>query len=142
MPDEPLLQALKTAALRGVEVRLVVSNVTDQMLVNLAQRSFYSELLHAGIQVHLYAQAFLHAKHITFDDEIAILGSSNVDIRSFVLNAEVSLIAFDKGVVEQLRRQQSRYFASSNVLSLREWEKRPVASKLAENLARLASPLL
>ncbi|MEX4010741.1 cardiolipin synthase [Neoaquamicrobium sediminum] len=142
VPDEPLLQALKTAALRGVEVRLVVSNVTDQMLVNLAQRSFYSELLHAGIQVHLYAQAFLHAKHITFDDEIAILGSSNVDIRSFVLNAEVSLIAFDKGVVEQLRRQQSRYFASSNVLSLREWEKRPVASKLAENLARLASPLL
>ncbi|GAA4131062.1 cardiolipin synthase [Aminobacter aganoensis] len=142
VPDEPLLQALKTATLRGVEVRLVVSNVTDQMLVNLAQRSFYSELLSAGIKVHLYQEAFLHAKHITFDDEIAILGSSNIDIRSFVLNAEVSLVAFDERVVERLRHQQSRYFASSNALSLREWEKRPIASKVAENLARLASPLL
>lgn len=121
---------------------MVVSNVTDQMLVNLAQRSFYSELLSAGIKVHLYQEAFLHAKHITFDDEIAILGSSNIDIRSFVLNAEVSLVAFDERVVERLRHQQSRYFASSNALSLREWEKRPIASKVAENLARLASPLL
>lgn len=142
VPDEPLLQALKTATLRGVEVRVVLSNVTDQMLVNLAQRSFYSELLFAGIQVHLYEKAFLHAKHITFDDEIAILGSSNVDIRSFVLNAEVSLIVFDKTVVAQLKHQQSRYFVSSNALSLREWERRPIANKVAENLARLASPLL
>ena len=89
--------------------------------------------------MYLYEEAFLHAKHITFDDEIAILGSSNVDVRSFVLNAEVSLIAFDKTVVEQLRHPQSRYFASSKALSLRDWKKRPIASKVAENLARLAA---
>lgn len=143
VPDESLLQALKTAVLRGVQVGLVVSQVTDHILVNLAQRSFYFELLSAGIQVYLYEKSLLHAKHITFDDEIALLGSSNVDIRSFVLNAEVSLIAFDKSVVKQLRQEQvHHYFASSRALSLIEWDKRPLIHKVAENLARLASPLL
>jgi len=142
VPDESLLQALKTAVLRGVEVALVVSQVTDHILVNLAQRSFYFEILSAGIQVHLYEKSFLHAKHITFDSEIALLGSSNVDIRSFVLNAEVSLIAFDKSVVKQLGQEQDRYFASSRALSLRAWDKRPLINKVAENVARLASPLL
>jgi len=142
VPDESLLQALKMAVLRGVEVALVVSQMTDQILVKLAQRSFYSELLLAGVQVHLYRENFLHAKHITFDDEIALLGSSNVDIRSFVLNAEVSLIAFDKSVVKQLGQEQNRYFASSRALNLKDWEKRPLLNKVAENVARLASPLL
>lgn len=142
VPDEPLLQALKTAVLRGVEVRLLVSRLTDHILVKLAQQSYYSELLQAGVQVHLYEEVFLHAKHMTFDDEISLLGSSNVDIRSFVLNAEVSLIVFDKGVTEQLRREQVRCFDNTATLTLDGWEKRPMIHKIGENLARLASPLL
>lgn len=122
VPDEPLLQALKTAVLRGVEVRLLVSRLTDHILVKLAQQSYYSELLQAGVQVHLYEEVFLHAKHMTFDDEISLLGSSNVDIRSFVLNAEVSLIVFDKGVTEQLRREQVRCFDNTATLTLDGWE--------------------
>ena len=142
VPDEAFLQALKTAVLRGVEVHLVVSYLTDQYLVNFAQRSYYSELLLAGIKVLLYKGRFLHAKHVTFDSEIALLGSSNVDIRSFVLNAEVSLVAFDRGVVERLQRLQNRYFGASKALALADWDNRSVVHKVCENLARLASPLL
>jgi cardiolipin synthase len=142
VPDEALVQALKTAVLRGVEVHLVVSHLTDHILVKFAQRSYYSELLLAGIQVHLYKGRFLHAKHVTFDDEIALLGSSNVDIRSFVLNAEISLVAFDRGVTAQLRREQNRYFGASTALTVDAWENRTIVRRICENLARLASPLL
>jgi cardiolipin synthase len=142
VPDEALVQALKTAVLRGVEVHLVVSQLTDQYLVSFAQQSYYSELLLAGIQVHLYKGRFLHAKHVTFDDEIALLGSSNVDIRSFVLNAEVTFIAFDRGVVERLLRVQNRYFGASASLTLDAWEQRTIGRRICENLARLAGPLL
>ncbi|MBN9252500.1 MAG: cardiolipin synthetase, partial [Mesorhizobium sp.] len=136
------LQALKTAVLRGVQGHLVVSYLTDQYLVNFAQRSYYSELLLAGIKVFLYKGRFLHAKHVTFDGEIALLGSSNVDIRSFVLNAEVSLVAFDRGVTTQLRREQIRYFGASETLTFDAWDNRTIAHKICENLARLAGPLL
>jgi cardiolipin synthase len=142
VPDEALLQALKVAALRGVEVHLVLSAITDHLLVSLAQRSYYSELLGAGIRIHLYKDRFLHAKHVTFDRQIAVIGSSNLDIRSFVLNAEISLIAFDRGVVSLLEREQCRYFSSSTDLTIDLWERRPILAKIGENLARLTGPLL
>ena len=142
VPDEALLQALKIAALRGVEVHLVVSSLVDQVLVSWAQRSYYAELLTAGARIHLYEGRFLHAKHVTFDDDIALVGSSNLDIRSFVLNAEISLVAFAPQVVDQLRRVQDRYFATSTDLKLDIWEARSVFRKIGENIARLASPLL
>jgi cardiolipin synthase len=142
VPDEALVQALKTAVLRGVDVRLVFSHLTDQYLVNFAQQSYYSELLSAGIKVLLYKGRLLHAKHVTFDDEIALLGSSNVDIRSFVLNSEVTFVVFDRGVVERLQRVQNRYFGASRAFTLDAWENRTIVRKICENLARLASPLL
>jgi cardiolipin synthase len=87
IPDETLFQALQSAALRGVEVHLIVSRQADQLLVGLAQPSFYEELLEAGVQIHLYRERFLHAKHLSVDDAVALIGSSNMDIRSFLLNA-------------------------------------------------------
>src|SRR5262249_38302064 len=83
VPDEPLLQALQTAVLRGVDVHLIVSHKADQVLVGLAQRSYYEELLAAGVKIHQYKERFLHAKHMSIDDEIAVIGSSNMDLRSF-----------------------------------------------------------
>jgi cardiolipin synthase len=120
VPDEPLLQALVTAARCGVEVHLVVSYVADQFLVSQAQRSFYEELLEAGVKIHLYLRNFLHAKHVTVDDYIALVGSSNIDIRSFVLNAEVSLLIYDQPVVARLRQLEERYFEYSHNLTLAE----------------------
>ena len=87
IPDEPLYQAMQTAATRGVEVHLVVSRDLDQLLVGYAQRSFYDQLLAAGVQIHIYYEYFLHAKHLSVDGDIALVGSSNFDIRSFALNA-------------------------------------------------------
>jgi cardiolipin synthase len=142
VPDSALLQALQTAVLRGVEVHLVVSRQADQMLVSLAQRSYYAQLLDAGVQVHRYSKAFLHAKHLSIDGEVALIGSSNMDIRSFLLNAEIALLFYDRDVAARLRREQERYFAGSELLDPQTWRQRPFLSKVAENTARLMSALL
>jgi cardiolipin synthase len=142
IPDEPLLQAMETAALRGVDVHLVVSERGDNFLVTLAQESYYEELLEAGIHIHLFRKNFLHAKHLSVDADVAMIGSSNLDIRSFALNAEVMLMIYDSGVVAQLAAEQQRCFANCQRLSLKKWRKRRFRRKLAQNLARLLSPLL
>jgi cardiolipin synthase len=142
IPDEPLLQAMQTAAMRGVEVHLVVSDKADQAIVSLAQKSYYEELLEAGIQVHLYHKCFLHAKHLSVDDAVCVIGTSNLDIRSFALNAEVMLMIYDSGVAAQLATEQKRYFANSSLLTLATWGQRSFGRRFLENLARLLSPLL
>jgi cardiolipin synthase len=142
IPDEALLQALETAVQRGVAVHLVVSRLADQLLVSLAQRSYYAELLRAGVRIHRYRDKFLHAKHLSIDDTVTLIGSSNMDIRSFVLNAEVSLVCYDPSVTARLRAEQERYFAGSDLLLPEEWDRRSLPAKVSENLARLMSPLL
>jgi cardiolipin synthase A/B len=142
IPDDALMQALETAVMRGVEVHVVVSLLADQLLVSLAQRSYYTELLAAGVRIHRYRDKFLHAKHLSIDDRVALIGSSNMDIRSFVLNAEVSLVLYDADAALRLRAQQERYFAGAELLSLGEWKKRSLVTKVSENMARLVSPLL
>jgi cardiolipin synthase len=142
IPDEPLLQALQTAVLRGVDVHLVLSATADQVLVSLAQQSYYEELLEAGVKVHLYRQNFLHAKHLSIDDDLALIGTSNMDIRSFVLNAELVLVIYDSGVTGRLRAEQERYFSHCSLLTLEQWGRNSFGRKLAQHLARLFSPLL
>jgi cardiolipin synthase len=142
IPDEPLLQAMQTAAVSGVEVHLVASEQTDNRVVKLAQASYYEDLLEAGVSVHVYQRRFLHAKHLSVDDRVALIGTSNLDIRSFALNAEVMLMIYDHDVTARLAAEQERYFANSRLLSVAEWRRRPFGAKLAENLARLLSPLL
>ena len=142
IPDEPMLQALQTAALRGVDVHLIVSETGHQVLVSWAQKSYYKELLEAGIKVQLYQGSFLHAKFLTIDDHIGLVGTSNMDIRSFVLNAEHILVIHDSGMTSRLKAEQKRYVANCRSLDLQQWRRRPFRVKLAEHLARLASPLL
>jgi cardiolipin synthase len=142
IPDDPFIQAMTTAVLRGVEVHLVVSQQIDQYLVGLGQRSFYDELLEGGVRIHSYAKRFLHAKHVSIDDSIALIGSSNMDIRSFMLNAEVMLVVYDRGVVADLRRIQERYFAGSVEVTREAWRGRPKVYRVLENTARLADSLL
>jgi cardiolipin synthase len=142
IPDEPLLQAMQTAALRGVEVHLVVSEKGDQIIVSLAQESYYEELLEAGVQIHLYRKNFLHAKHLSIDDSVAVIGTSNLDIRSFALNAELMLVIYDSDLVVRLAAEQARYYAKSCLLTLATWKQRSFGAKVVQNLARLLSPLL
>ena len=142
IPDQSLMQALQTAVLRGIEVRLVVSRASDNLLVSLAQHSYYDELLGAGVVIERFRSGLLHAKHISIDDDIAVIGSTNMDIRSFVLNAEATLVIYDSSVTAQLRSEQEGNLAASDRLLPAEWNRRPLLLKLAENIARLVSPLL
>ncbi|MGO4692111.1 cardiolipin synthase [Glaciibacter sp. 2TAF33] len=142
VPDESTLLAILTAASRGVEVELFVSAVGDQPLVYHAQRSYYEALLRAGVSIYLYrAPTVLHAKHFTIDDEVAVVGSSNMDIRSFSLNMEVSVLVHGRDFVRQLRAIQAGYRAQSDRLELVEWLNRPRREVVRDNLARLTSSL-
>lgn len=142
IPDEGLIGAMRTAVLRGVNVDVIVSAVADQPLVSLAQRSYYDELLGAGVRIHRYRGALLHAKNVAIDGELAIVGSSNVDIRSFQLNEEVSVLLHDRESIAKLETIQRAYVTGSDPLDRATWRRRPWLSRIAENIARMVSPLL
>ena len=143
IPDEPFLNAICAAGQReNVQVHLVVSKHANQLISQLAQRSYYDDLLEAGIQIHLYRPHFLHAKLLTIDDHVALTGSTNMEIRSFALNAEINLLIYDRQVVEQLRVIQEDYFRNSDLLTREQWSKRSVLGKMAHNTARLMDSFL
>jgi len=142
VPEESTLLAIVTAASRGLDVELFVSAVGDQALVYHAQRSYYEALLRAGVKIYLYrSPVVLHSKHFTIDDDVAVIGSSNMDIRSFSLNMEVSLLVHGRDLVRRLREVENDYRANSDRLELGEWMRRPLPQKIGDNLARLTSSL-
>jgi cardiolipin synthase len=140
VPDESMLYAVTTAAQRGLDVQLFVSEIGDQPVVYHAQRSYYEALLRAGVRIFLYrSPTVLHAKHITIDDEVAVVGSSNMDMRSFSLNLEISVMIRGRRFVRQLREVEQEYRDASRELLLDEWLTRPFRSKVLDNVARLTS---
>ena len=142
VPDEALMYAITSAVARGIPVDLFVSEIGDQALVYHAQRSYYEELLRAGVRIYLYpAPYILHAKHFTIDDDVALIGSSNMDMRSFSLNMEVSMLVRDVEFVHQMREVEDHYREISRLLTLEEWLKQPLRSTVLDNLARLTSAL-
>lgn len=142
VPDEPLLQAIETAAVRGVEVHLIVSRRTDNWLVRMAQESYYDELIEFGVHVHRYDPQFLHTKCLSVDGEIVLIGSSNMDIRSFRLNSEISMLVYDREVAARLRVEEERYLRDSRELTRAQWGNISYIRRLSQGLARLVSPLL
>ncbi|HUL10677.1 MAG TPA: cardiolipin synthase [Methylococcaceae bacterium] len=142
VPDESFLQAMETAVQQGVTVDLVLSAKSNQRVTNLAQRSYYEQLLDAGVRIHLFIPRFLHAKHMSVDDEIALIGSTNIDIRSFALNAELCMLIYDPKVIATLRDIQDRYIAESQLVIAEKWRNRPWLAKVTQNIARLADSLL
>ncbi len=142
VPDESTLMAILTAASRGLEVELFVSAIGDQALVYHAQRSYYEALLRAGVAIYPYrAPTVLHSKHFTIDDDVAVLGSSNMDVRSFSLNMEVSVLVHGTEFVRRMRAVEDDYRANSDRIDLAAWLGRPVGQKVRDNLARLTSAL-
>ena len=142
VPDEAFLQAIEVAVLRGVEVEVILPRRCDQIMVGAASRAYYDDLLRLGVKLHLYDKGLLHAKTMSIDDAVALIGSSNFDIRSFALNFEISLLFYGPRVTEALRRQQNRYIAESARLSAEQWDARPARAKILQNIAKLLSPLL
>ncbi|KAA9394754.1 cardiolipin synthase [Kocuria coralli] len=142
VPDESLLAAVTTAAHRGVHVELYVSEEADQFMVDRAQSSYYQALLDAGVRIYLYpAPEVLHTKGFIVDDVCAVMGSSNMDMRSFGLNYEISLLAYGGDIVQQLQQVISDYAARSSVLDADRWAQRSVVRRYTESVMRLTSAL-
>ena len=142
VPDEATMMAIVTAASRGVHVELFVSEIGDQFMVFHAQRSYYEELLKAGVTIWLYkAPTVLHAKHFTVDDDVAVIGSSNMDIRSFALDMESSLLVHGRSFVDALNAIDDDYRANSTQLLMSAWKARPGMAKIWDSLMRMTSSL-
>lgn len=142
VPDEALLLAVTTACQRGIHVELFVSEEGDQAMVYHAQRSYYEALLRAGVKIWMYRRPYiLHSKCMTIDDETAIIGSSNMDMRSFGLNLEISMLVRGEEFVQDMRRVEDMYRGLSRELTLEEWMRQPLRSTVLDNLARLTSAL-
>lgn len=142
VPDEAVTLALKIAVSRGVSVDVVVPHTTDHILVSLAARAHYQELLEAGVRVHLHKGLMLHSKSLAVDDDLAIIGSGNLDMRSFYLNFELNIVLYDKLVTFELQRTHARYIAESKRITPEQWSRRPVTTKLLEKAVGLMGPLL
>jgi cardiolipin synthase len=140
VPDESLLIAITTAARRGVDVELFVGEVGDQLVVFHAQHSYYRALLEAGVRIYLYpGPSILHAKHLSVDELVTVLGSSNMDIRSFDLDLEVSLMTCGRAFADELRAVEDEYRAVSRELTLEEWSRQSFLHGVVDGLARLTS---
>ncbi|MBN1908613.1 MAG: cardiolipin synthase [Pirellulales bacterium] len=142
IPDEAFLQALEVAVLRGVEVEVILPQRCDQVLVGAASRAYYDDLLALGVKLHLYEPGLLHAKTMSIDDAIALIGSSNFDIRSFALNFEISLLFYGADVTQSLRERQQAYMRHSTLLTTETWDQRGARARVVQNVAKLLSPLL
>ncbi|MGB3546170.1 MAG: cardiolipin synthase, partial [Saprospiraceae bacterium] len=142
IPNDALISAIKAATLGGVQVCLITPERSDHRVVGLAQQSYYSDLLAAGLEIYCHGPEFLHAKHFRVDHEVSIVGTSNMDVRSFELNAEIDLITFDATFAEELRQIEQKLLRSSKRLTLDEWSKRSLWSKVSQNTARLLADLI
>ena len=142
VPDDSLMTAITSAAQRGVNIKLINSEVSDQFLVSNAERSYYEDLLTAGVKIYQYnPPILLHSKTMSIDDDMAVIGSSNLDMRSFQLNLEVTLICYASQVVADLRRIEANYIRKSRQVNLQEWKTRSARKILFENFSRLTAAL-
>ena len=142
VPDEAMLYAITSACYRGLDVQLFVSEIGDQGSVWHAQRSYYRNLLEAGVKIWLYPGPYiLHSKHLSIDDDVAVIGSSNMDIRSFSLNSEMMLLVRGASFVEQMREVEQGYRDAGRQLTLEEWNKEPGSATFLDGVARLTSAL-
>ena len=142
VPEESMLRGMMAATQRGVHVELFVSEIGDQALVWHAQRSYYQALLDAGVVIYCYQAPFiLHAKHLSVDDDVALIGSSNMDMRSFGLNSEISMLVRSRSFVAEMRQIERRYREHSTALTTERWSREPLRATTLDGLARLTSAL-
>lgn len=142
IPGESMLNALVIAALSGVSVKLLVPGISDSRLVNAAARSYYDELLEVGVEVYLYRKGFVHAKTLVSDRKIAIVGTANMDFRSFDLNFEVNAMVYSREAADELRAAFYEDIKDAEKIDPVVWRSRSKYRQLLEKIARLLSPLL
>ncbi|MGN6470754.1 MAG: phospholipase D-like domain-containing protein, partial [Rhizobiaceae bacterium] len=141
-PNQGLQDALCAAASRGVHVTIILPRRNDDLAIAGASRSYYLELLQAGVKIFEYEKGLLHAKTITIDGEITFVGSANMDRRSFDLNYENNMLICDREVTAALRKRQDAFLAKSRPVLKEEVEDWPWYRRLANNVLAIVSPLL
>ncbi len=142
IPDDDILSALKIAALSGVDVRILVPNRPDKRIVFYASRSYFPELLEAGVKIYEYNRGFMHSKLLIVDNEIASIGTANMDMRSFHLNFEVNAFLYKTKSVHTLVSDYIYDMEHSTVISYEKFKKRSIFKRVIESTSRLMSPLL
>ncbi|WP_378182587.1 cardiolipin synthase [Aquimarina sp. SS2-1] len=142
IPGEAILEALKVAALSGVEVRLLLSDISDSKIVRWCVRSYFEELLEAGVKIYLFSDGFLHSKTIVVDDTVSSVGTTNLDLRSFEQNYEVNVVIYDDSFAEELKNDFLSDCKQSIQLDYTTFASRPWIEKLKEGVAKIFSPVL
>ncbi|ALG68691.1 cardiolipin synthase [Beggiatoa leptomitoformis] len=142
VPDEAMQTALCTAAHRGVMVTILVPSHGDSLLVRLASRAHFDELMAAGVKIAGYYGGLLHSKTISVDGEFSLIGSVNMDMRSFWLNFEITLFVYDENFTQQVKTMQTNYLKYAYFFDPNAWKKRPLLHRFIENATQLLSPLL
>ncbi len=142
IPPESMSQALQAAAIRGVDVRVMISEYSDMRVVQYASKSYVKEMLQSGVRVFCYQKGFLHSKLMVFDDSLTLIGSVNFDSRSFEQNFEVEGFIYDNKVAKEaieIFLEDEKY---AKELLLKDWLKRPRAKRFIESFMRLFAPLI
>lgn len=142
IPGESITDALRIAALSGLRVKLLVPGIGDSKIVNAASRSYYSSLLDAGVEIYLYQKGFVHAKTMVTDSKLFIVGTANMDYRSFELNFEVNAVVYDFALAKKMRQLFFDDLAHAKKIDKEKWLSRKWHQQLPEKLARLFSPVL
>jgi cardiolipin synthase len=142
VPDESALVSLMMAADRGVDVKMIVPMKSDSIFTAAAGRAHFGRLMDAGVGIYLYRPGLIHAKTTTVDDSFAVFGSANLDVRSFNLNFELSLLMYDAEVTQRLRRIQMNYLNDSTPLNAEQWACRGALRSYTDGAISLLSPLL
>lgn len=142
IPDESIIRALKSAALSGVDVRIIFPKIADHKIVNTASYSYFDDILKSGGKVYLYNKGFIHSKVIIIDNIIASTGSANMDLRSFMLNFEINAFIYDENVIELMKEDFFEDMKNSDEIDKDEFKNRSIVEKSKESIARLFSPIL
>jgi cardiolipin synthase len=141
VPDDGIGAALRNAALRGVDVRLIVPGTSDLRIVSLAGRSYFDEMMASGVRIYLYRPTNLHSKVLVVDDDVGVIGSPNVDMRSFFLNFELGVFLYGRPQIEELANGFLMNLESSERVDPVRFARRPRSLQLLEDTCRIFSPL-
>ncbi|MEN2767209.1 cardiolipin synthase [Ornithinibacillus xuwenensis] len=142
IPDESLKDAIRIAALSGVDVKIMIPNKPDHPFVYWATLSYVGDMLEAGAEVYIYQKGFLHSKTIIVDGNIASVGTANIDVRSFRLNFEVNAFLYDKGLANRLVEAFHDDIEHSTQMTKKLYSKRSLGIRIKESISRLISPIL
>lgn len=142
LPTDPILLSLKTAALAGVDVRIMIPARADARITHLGSMSYLDDMMRAGVKIYLYNKGFLHSKLMVSDDTLSTIGSTNMDFRSFEHNFEINAFMYDAASAQKVKEIFLQDQKDSILLQRKEWIKRPWYQKVEESIVRLLAPLL